>query len=97
MLRSLSLGGAFVLGIAQEVKVDIGRAELGKFAVVAKDDDGDLRVCQDGEFMRLFEETGFALEIGDGSIAILLDGLDLDLLATHLCGSMSRLETAMRV
>ena len=82
-MRAFPLGYAIVFGVAQEEEVDVGGAELGELAIVAKDDDGHLRIGQDGEFVRLFEETGFALEIGDRAVAILLDGLDLDLFATH--------------
>ena len=50
---------------------------------MAKDNDSHVRVGQYGELVRLFEETSFALEVGDRSVAILLNGLDLDLLPAH--------------
>lgn len=84
MLRSFSFCRAFVFSVAQQKEINVGRAELGEFAIVAKDDDCDLRVGQDSQLVRFLEEAGFALEVSDGSVAILLDGLDLDLLATHL-------------
>lgn len=37
--------------------------------------------------MGLLEETAFTLQEGHGTIAIVLDGLDLDFAATHVsCG-----------
>jgi hypothetical protein len=33
--------------------------------------------------MRLLEETAFALEESHGAVPVVLDGLDLDLSATH--------------
>lgn len=50
---------------------------------MSKDDDRDIRVREDGQLVGLFEKARLALEVRDGAIAILLDALDLDLLATH--------------
>jgi hypothetical protein len=40
--------------------------------------------------MGFFEQTTFTLEEGDGAVAIVFDGLDLDLPATHDDGRKSK-------
>lgn len=37
---------------------------------MAKDNDGDVDGAEDGELVRLLEQTAFALEEGDASIAV---------------------------
>jgi hypothetical protein len=54
--------------------------------VGAEDEDGDIGRAEDGQLVGLFEETKLALQEGDRAIAVILDGLDLNLPTTHVCG-----------
>jgi hypothetical protein len=63
--------------------VDIARGEFVELLVVAEDDDGHIDGAEHRELMRLLEKTAFALEEGDGAVPVVLDGLDLNLSATH--------------
>ena len=58
--------------------VDVSRRVLVQLLVVAEDDDGDIDGAQDGELMRLLEEAAFALEEGDGSVAVIADCIGLE-------------------
>lgn len=69
--------------VSAEGLLDVGRGELVELLVVAEDDDGDIDRAEDGELMSLLEEPSLAFEKGDGAVAIVLDGLDLDLAAAH--------------
>lgn len=40
---------------------------------MTKDDYGDLRVCQSGQLVCLFEKSGFPLEVGDLAVATLCE------------------------
>lgn len=53
--------------------VDVRRRILVQLLVVPEDDDGDVDGAEDGELMRLFEQTPFALEKGDAAVAIVAD------------------------
>lgn len=81
--------GAFVLVrtaiilIATDGLIDIARRELIQLLVVAEDYDGNIDGAENGELVSLFEKTTFALEKGYGAVPVILDGLDLDLSATH--------------
>lgn len=44
--------------------VDVTRGELVQLLVVTKDYDSDVDLAEDGQFMRLLEETALALEKG---------------------------------
>lgn len=83
VLGTFSFGDAIVLGVSEKEQIYVGGTKLGELSIVSKDNDSDLRVGQDSKLVRLFEQASLTLEIGDGSIAVLLDGLDLDLFATH--------------
>lgn len=50
---------------------------------MAEDDDGYVDRAQNRQLMRLFEQAALALEEGDRTVAVVLDGLDLDLAAAH--------------
>jgi hypothetical protein len=50
---------------------------------VAENDDSDVDGAEHGELVRLLEQTAFALQKRHGAVAVILDGLDLDLSATH--------------
>lgn len=63
--------------------VDIRRRVFVQLLVVAKDDDGDIDGAEDGEFVRLLEETAFALEEGDAAVAVVADRFNLDLTSAH--------------
>ena len=61
---------------------------------MAKDDDGDIDGAEDGELVRLLEETAFALEEGDAAVAVVAD-CDADNVS-RACFSMAA-GTAMRI
>lgn len=44
---------------------NVSRREFVELLIVAKNDDGDVDGAEDGEFVRFFEETSFALQKGD--------------------------------
>jgi hypothetical protein len=69
--------------VAANSRIDVARRELIEFIVVTEDDDGDVYGAQDGELVSLLEKATLALEEGDGAVTVILDGLDLDLAATH--------------
>lgn len=83
VLGSLVLVGAAIVLIAANGLVDVARRELVQLLVMAEDDDGDIDGAQHGELVGLLEETALALEEGDGAVPVVLDGLYLDLPATH--------------
>lgn len=69
--------------VSAEGFLDVGGGELVQLLVVAEDDHSNVDRAEDGELMGLLEEAALALEKGDGAVAIVLDGLDLDLAAAH--------------
>jgi len=50
---------------------------------VAEYDDGDVDGTEDGQLMRLLEQTALALKEGHGAVAVVANRLDLDLASTH--------------
>lgn len=57
---------------------------LEQLAVGVEDDDGHVGRAQDAELVRFFEEAVLALEERDLAVAVVLDGRDRDLAATHV-------------
>jgi hypothetical protein len=82
-LLSPSRRGTYVLVSTDQV-AHVGRRVLVELLVVAKDEDGDIDGAEHRELMRLLEETALALEESDWAVAVILDGLDLNLPSTHL-------------
>jgi hypothetical protein len=72
-----------IILIAANCLVDVARGELVQLLVVAKNDDSHINRAEDRELVGLFEEAALALEEGNGAVAVVLDGLDLNLSATH--------------
>lgn len=50
--------------------VDVRRRVLVQLLVVPKDNNSDVDGAQDGELMRLLEQTTFALEKGHAAVAV---------------------------
>lgn len=67
VLRSLMFMRTAIVLKPPDDLVDIVGRVLVELLVVAEDDDGDVDLAEDGEFMRLLEEAAFTLEEGDGS------------------------------
>lgn len=98
--RAARTAPTYVLISADEL-VHVGRGVFVELLVVAEDEDGDVDGAEDGELVRLLEETALALEKGSAqaesatrrlergarhvhrAVAVILDGLDLDLPSTH--------------
>lgn len=59
------------LCILQQQLIDVSGAELGQFAVVTKDDNSNLGICEGGQLICLLEQTRFAFEVRDLAIAAL--------------------------
>lgn len=57
---------------------------LEQLAVGVEDDDGDVGRTEHAELVRLLEQAILALEERDLAVAVVLDGRDRDLAATHL-------------
>jgi hypothetical protein len=63
--------------------IDVARRELVQFLVVAEDDDGDVDRTQHRQLVGFLEQAAFALEEGDGAVAVVLDRSDLNLPPSH--------------
>lgn len=101
-MRGVISDATYIL-VSSNRLVYVARGEFVQFLVVAKDDDSHVDRAEDGQLMRLLEQTAFPLEKGTntnsvstqhlnevgrvfdlhGTIPVILDGLDLDLSATH--------------
>ena len=77
VLWTLVLMRAAIILKAPDYLIDVGRGVLVELLIVPEDDNGDVDGTQDGQLMRLLEQAAFPLEEGDGSVAIVSDGLDL--------------------
>lgn len=63
--------------------VDVTGGVLVELLVVTKNDDGHVDRAQDRELVGLLEQSALTLEEGYRPVAVVLDGLDLDLATTH--------------
>jgi len=83
VLGALMLMSAAIILISADSLVNVARRELVQLLVVTENDDGYVDGAEYGKLMRLLEQTALALEESYGAIAVVLDGLDLNLPATH--------------
>ena len=66
--------GANVLELADGLAYIVG-GEFVELLVMAKDDDGDFDLTEDGQLVGLFEQAAFALEEGTaGSMSVVVHG-----------------------
>jgi hypothetical protein len=63
---SITLKSPHIL-ISADGLIDIARGELVQLLVVAEDDDGDIDGAEDGQLVRLLEQTTFTLEKSSSS------------------------------
>lgn len=83
VLGALVFVCAAIVLVATNGLVDVARRELVQLLVVAEDDDSHVDRTENGELVGLFEQAALALEEGDRAVAVVLDGLDLNLSAAH--------------
>ncbi len=83
VLRSLVLLWSRIVLVSSEDLIDVGGRVLVELLVVSKYDHSHIDRTEDRQLMRLLEQAALALEEGDGAVAIVADGLDLQTSHQH--------------
>jgi hypothetical protein len=90
IISTVEIGGTFVLLRTTVILISgnkithVCRRVLVQLLIVAEDENGNIDGAQDGKLVCLLEQAALTLKECDRTIAVILDGLDFDLSATHL-------------
>jgi len=84
----VSIGATFVgfvvLGVFEQYLVHICTGILEEFVAGIEDDESDLTIAKDAQFVGFLHQTKLALRKGDLSVSFVVDSRDLDFLPPHL-------------
>lgn len=83
VLRAFVFVRSAIILESRDRLVDVTGGVLVELLVVTKNDDGHVDRAQDRELVGLLEQSALTLEEGYRPVAVVLDGLDLDLATTH--------------